>query len=313
MPVSDLLTEVEACLDRFDLDQATHLCQQILQQDEHNIDALQLYASTLIEQGQVDQAREVLKKAVTVSPNEGFEKFLALAQITSGKEALNYYSEAARILKEKLPSVTEEGEVKEMTRQLSNIYCSAAELYLTDLCDEDNAETECESLVQEAIKVDVTNPEGYRVQADLLLVQGRQEDAIKSIRTCLTFWEALDFDDLMFPLYDQRIAMAKVLIEVNLFEDAIRVLEGLLEEDEDVIDTWYLMGVAQLSTEDAEGALEAFVSALSLIVRLPEVDRDEEQKTSIIEFLTQLGVDAQKIWADLEEQMAEILAAQAQL
>jgi len=33
---------------------------------------------------------------------------------------------------------------------------------------------------------------------------------------------------------------------------------------------------------------------------------DEEQKASIFTYLTEIGVDAQKIWAELEEQVREM-------
>lgn len=306
--VQELLVQAENALDRFELEECLRLCEQAIQLDAGSVDALQLYASVLIEMGQVEPAREVLLKAIAISPNTGFEKYLAVAQLSISQESLGFYSEAARILNEEAAQTTDAEELKQLKRQRSGIFCSAAELYLTDLCFEDNAESQCEQLVNEAIQADSTNPEAYRIQADLRLGQERKEDAKASIIHCLSLWKDLSFDDLQFPLYDQRIAMAKVALEVDLFEESTTILEGLLEEDDSVIDTWYLLGISQLSLKDVEGVIEALVSALALMVRLPQEDVDEEQKESIFKVLQEIGVDGPRIWADLEEEVKSMQA-----
>merc|ERR1711997_427927 len=43
-------------------------------------------------------------------------------------------------------------------------------------------------------------------------------------------------------LYTTRIATSKILIELEEWDSATKVLDGLIEEDEDVVDTWYLLG-----------------------------------------------------------------------
>lgn len=301
--IQEVIAQAENALDRFELDECLRLCEQALQLEETSVDALQLYASVHIELGQVETAREVLLKAISISPNTGFEKYLAVAQLSVSQESLGFYSEASRILSEVIIHTADAEELKHLNRQRSGIFCSAAELYLTDLCFEDDAESRCEKLVNDAIQADPSNPEAYRIQADLRLGQERKGDAKASIAQCLSLWKDLSFDDLQYPLYDQRMAMAKVALEVDLFEEAATVLEGLLEEDDSVIDTWYLLGIAQLSLKDTEGVIEALVSALALMVRVPHEDIDEEQKDSIFKVLQEIGVDGPRIWGDLEEEV----------
>ncbi len=180
---------------------------------------------------------------------------------------------------------------------------------MTDLCFEEDAEVQCESLIKEAVACDSGNPEIYRVEADLRLVQDRKEDAKADMQKCLSLWTSLDVEDMFYPLYEQRIAMAKVLLELEMHEEAANVLEGLLEEDEDVIDTWYLMGLASFSLDDKDTAVEAFVSALALMARLPVEERDEEQRDSIFEFCQKIGIDGPRIFADLEEQVKSMMAS----
>lgn len=58
-------------------------------------------------------------------------------------------------------------------------------------------------------------------------------------------------------LYTTRINTAKILIELEEWDTATQVLDGLTEEDEDVVDTWYLLGLLNKLRADLEGAEEA--------------------------------------------------------
>ncbi|CAL8361701.1 unnamed protein product [Arctogadus glacialis] len=51
-----------------------------------------------------------------------------------------------------------------------------------------------------------------------------------------------EHDQNTIPPYDSRISTAKLLIETEEFEIAVDVLEGLLEEDDEVVQVWYLSG-----------------------------------------------------------------------
>lgn len=200
------------------------------------------------------------------------------------------------------PNVAEiDAQIKELTKQLSDIHCSAAELYMTDLCFEDGAEVACETLLNQARAVDSGNPEVFRVMADLRLTQSRGEEAKEAISHCLDLIGGMEVDSLDYPSYEQRSAVVRVLVELSLFAEATVVLEGLLAEDEKIVETWYLLGIAQKGLDDKEGAIEAFVSALALMFQEPE---DPELKESIFGFLREIGVDGPKIWADLEQQIA---------
>lgn len=247
-------------------------------------------------------------KTVSAAPESGFEKYLALGQISSGKESLEFYSKAASLLSGLLedlkqdPNVAEiESQLNELKRQLSDIYCSAAELYMTDLCFEEGAEAACESLIVQAQNVDPSNPEVFRVMSDLRLTQCRGEEAKESISHCLDLISAMSVESPDFPSYEQRSAVVRVLVELGLFAEATVVLEGLLAEDEKIVETWYLLGIAQKGLDDKEGAIEAFVSALALMFQEPE---DPELKESIFGFLQEIGVDGPKIWAELEQEIA---------
>ena len=99
-----------------------------------------------------------------------------MAQLFTGEESLQLYTKGIQILTSARHSETDdEVKAKELSRSLSNAICSVAELYMTDLCDEENAEEECQSCIQRSIDADKSNPEALQVKARYLLIRAKFE------------------------------------------------------------------------------------------------------------------------------------------
>ena len=62
-----------------------------------------------------------------------------------------------------------------LKQELSNTYCAIAELYMTDLCDENEAEQECESNIKKSIEVNESNPEAWQTKARFHLIKSEFE------------------------------------------------------------------------------------------------------------------------------------------
>lgn len=86
----------------------------------------QLFSLIPLQCGELDTARVILGRAITLEPDSGHSKYLSMAQLLSGKEALGMYKKGLEIIQEE----------KGSKRELSNAFCAVAELYMTDLCDE---------------------------------------------------------------------------------------------------------------------------------------------------------------------------------
>ena len=56
--------------------------------------------------------------------------------------------------------------------------------------------------------------------------------------------EASNFDPIeVCPLlYTTRLSTARMLIELEEWDKATNILDGLVEEDEEIVDPWYLLG-----------------------------------------------------------------------
>ena len=87
-------------------------------------------------------------RSITVAPDTGYSKYLSLAQLMDGEEALSLYNKGIQlILKEQQTGIskkedeaedeTTKSKADKLRKELSNSYCAVAELFMTDLCDAD--------------------------------------------------------------------------------------------------------------------------------------------------------------------------------
>lgn len=258
LSVEELLAAAQEEMDSFQYEAAQTLCRTALQKDPDNVAVLETSASLCLEVGNLDGARHCLGRAITLQPESGLEKYMSMAQLMEGQEALQCYQKGIEILTRKmsnLPAVkkTEEdnvevvvksqGEALEMAtedeggksgtpkgrdeakeamgqdkagafmldegnenvspaeasaggsrlilgpqeeertglaRQVSTAHCSVAELFMTDLCDEEEAEETCRANIMRAIEVDPTNPEAYQHMVSLF--------CLCCVYSCLLSW-----------------------------------------------------------------------------------------------------------------------------
>ncbi|ORX93841.1 TPR-like protein [Basidiobolus meristosporus CBS 931.73] len=262
-------TNVESC----DYDVAYNLCNQALEKDPNNLEALEMTGVVELELGSFDSAREHLLKAVSLNPDQGYSKYMYLGQLSHELESVGFFSRGVELMGEELKTLQENSpEALELARKISSALCSMAEIYLTDCCFEPNAESQCETFVNSAITVDPNNPEVYQTLASIRLSQQRNEDAKEALEKSMSLWSNLEPGHPGIPNYDARIGLVKLLMEMGLFDVALNVLEGLQKEDDEVVELWYLYGWAYYllgedksdeekasSWEDARDCLESAI------------------------------------------------------
>lgn len=109
---------------------------------------------------------------------------------------------------------------------------------------EPEAEQKCEEYLTQAQQVDPTSSEVYQLMASVRLSQNRGDDARATLQQSMQLWMDKELDDPAIPIYDTRLALVKLLLELGMFEPAFMVLEGLQKENDQVVDLWYLYGWA---------------------------------------------------------------------
>lgn len=306
--VDDLLSQMESCVNELQYDQAREFGESALRMEPDNLKVLDVLSSLLLEMGDSAKAFELLQRMVQLDPDGGFRKYLSLGQLTDGKESLAHYTKGVQILcnllqeQHGLAAPSEESSVADLNRALSSAYCAMAEIYMTDCCDEEEAEQQCSELVQKSVQADPSNPEAFQVQASFLLVKQEHEAAKEAMQRSLGLWlpqherlllgeEAGNSDPVeVCPLsYSSRVNGAKLLIELEMLDEANTVLDGLVEEDDEVVDVWYLLGwLNYLRGGEFWGNARYYLNQAREVAHKVQFD-DADELAHIEELLGELG------------------------
>jgi len=179
-------------------------------------------------------------------------------------------------------------EVEFLNQQIATALCAMAEIYLTDACFEENAESECQRLLNESLQFDNSNPETFQTLASLRLSQENQEEAIKFLHQGYNLWKDAVFEER--PSYEFRHNAAKTFYEVAEYQTAINIWEGLLDEDDNIAEVHYHLALAY-GKVDKDIALECVAKAKELLGKTGCLDAEllkqvEEAEADIQKFGT---------------------------
>ncbi|KAK6165941.1 hypothetical protein SNE40_022747 [Patella caerulea] len=308
--VDQLLDKAEEFLDQFDYDLAQKFCQRALEVDNENVRAIELTGTVLLEMGDPESAQQCFLRAIEISPEDGHAKYMYLGQMYSGLDAVKCFQKGIELMlkqkqiEDQQPVIGAEGGKKEpsITQiDISNAYCSIAEIYMTDSCFEAVAEDKCKENIDSAILADPNNPEAYQQKASFLLSLDKKEDARIEINKSVSLWlpkakckeEDLpeeDFDPVQsVPIsYETRIATCRILLEVEEYQTSIDVAEGLLDENDEDPQVWYLIGWANyLHGDDYKGNARYYLQKAKKVYAKTKY-QDEELLKHIEELLNEL-------------------------
>ena len=259
--------------DSFEYEVCQKFCHKILETDPTHLDALKLLSGCLLECGEVEQSKQVLELCIKLEPEEGYEKFMTLAELLEGKSALENYLQGINCIQNEVQN-------GKMDRKYAgalaiSAYCTIAELYMTDLCFEENAESEIEQYLAAAREIDPSNNELLITTANFRLSQSNDTATIENLEATFSKWRELEIGDPSLPDYSLRYSCAKMFVEVGKYEEAIEILEGLsLENDSDCL-IFYLMGWTFGLIGNVKDAKEYLETSKELYVKqdldMPEV------------------------------------------
>jgi tetratricopeptide (TPR) repeat protein len=216
--------------------------------------ALNLLGEINVELGDPDSAREAFLAAIaldTEGAHDGAEKFLWLAQLNEegGAESVRWFEKGVEVLKREMGEL--EGKtvkveiadaLDEKKQKIANALCGMAEVYMTDLSWEADAEARCEAAVTEALLVAPEAPEPLQTLASIRISQLRIDDAKAALTRSMALWTGLEPDDPTIPDYSTRISLSRLLMEAEMEDEAIEVLERLIGENDESVEAWYLGG-----------------------------------------------------------------------
>ncbi|MBN3305633.1 uncharacterized protein LOC136760152 [Amia ocellicauda] len=275
--VEQLLEKMEEYMDNFDFEMAQMFCQRALDIEPTNLKILDMLGNICAELGNVDKAKQVFLRAVELSPDQGHSKYMYLGQIHTGLEAVQYFSKGIEVMLNALEqpaqvaAAASPADDPELTnKDISVAFCAVAEIFFTDLCMEEGASDKCKEAIEKALQYNQDNPEALQLMASYLFSSEKPQEGKEFLMKSVGFWlpslrrgpepgwrgEQSDPEEQNeFPPYESRITTAKLLIEAEELEISTEVLEQLLEEDDEVVQVWYLLGwLCYLQAEKPEEA-----------------------------------------------------------
>ena len=222
---------------------------------EAALPALNLLGEINVELGDPDSEREAFQAAIVIDPegaNDGDEKFLWLAQLNEegGTESVQWFEKGIEVLKREISELegkmVKKDEVEELLEEkrqkIANSLCGIAEVYMTDLSWEEDAEARCNAAVTEALLFAPENPEPLQTLASIRISQLKPDEAKSALTRSMDLWKDLDPDDAKVPDYSLRISLSRLLMEAEMEDEAIEVLERLVGENDGSVEAWYLGG-----------------------------------------------------------------------
>lgn len=279
----DLLAEAATLLEHSQPEQALPLAQEALKRLEadkaaySDIDvllqhaaqekvtfptALTLGAEISFALGDIDRAQAQYQLAVVIDPNGALvsaEPYLELAQLCEegGRKSIEYFDKAVEVMKNEIEVLDEQTDI-EGTQQIvdarrvkvADALCGMAEVYMTDLSWEEDAEDRCEQLVTEAVAIcpEPLSAGVLQTLASIRISQERFDEARKTLAQSLSIWKDIpaDVEDAARPDFATRVSLVRLLMEVEQEQDAMVVLEALVKEDDQSVEAWYLGGWCHL-------------------------------------------------------------------
>ncbi|KAG0664191.1 hypothetical protein C6P45_000676 [Maudiozyma exigua] len=222
-------------------------------ENSNNLIFKQTYAEAYLENGQLERAYPILTSCCEMDPtgaNGGCDKFFTLGQIIGGVDGLG-------VMQKGLENISN---IKNMTQEDTNKIVSGLlsmiEIWMTDLCMEPNAETECEQLIAKAMEISgETSPEAWLTLGSIRISQQSFSEAAEAFTQAWRYFEIKkneagktavqnnvpaheEYADMLQPLS----SLAKMCLEVGLYDIALKVENGIKEIDEDNLEGYYLEG-----------------------------------------------------------------------
>eukprot|EP00217_Crustomastix_stigmatica_P010211 CAMPEP_0183801066 /NCGR_PEP_ID=MMETSP0803_2-20130417/26740_1 /TAXON_ID=195967 /ORGANISM="Crustomastix stigmata, Strain CCMP3273" /LENGTH=360 /DNA_ID=CAMNT_0026045785 /DNA_START=1 /DNA_END=1080 /DNA_ORIENTATION=+ len=220
------------------------------------------------EYGDPREAVAALQAAAALAPGEGHAKFMYLAQLLDGPGALEAARAGVAVLERDAARAGERA--NEAREVLPGALCTLAEVLLGG-CGVESAgcAEEAEGALRRAGELSGgLDPEPLQALASLRVEQDRPAEALELIRRSVSLWlpgyreqleeaaaargavkaagsAAAGATAAETPSVEARVEAAKLLLELEeSTSPAVRVLEGVVRENDGVPDVWYLLALA---------------------------------------------------------------------
>jgi tetratricopeptide (TPR) repeat protein len=267
-------------MERLEYEEAITILKKGLRLKGDSVEHLDLLGACFMQINEPEQAKTIFSKSIQLQPKKGYQKYMYVGELTEGKESLKYLKQGMQMLVQMRDSKDPTLSLEDYASTIAEGFCSIAELYMTDLCFEEDAEKVCEDVLSRACKEDPNqqNVTVLQTLANLRLVQQNLKEAQSLVIKIMDLYKKGAQVN-----YEYKISSCKLAIECGFYAEAEYLLKALIEESDDVVDVWYLAGLTAKFKKDFSSATEHFKRAYQL-------GTEQEEAT---EFMAQLDKEIQ--------------------
>lgn len=269
----------------------------------------------------VDNAKQLLHESIQLAPYDNINKYCYIAQLhttNNSYKAVECYNKAIELYNKQLndnssnTNINQQQDKQSIINQLCTIYVSITELYMTDLCDDINAESICNTSLDNAYKLDNTNVDVLYALANLRYIQQLYDEShnyiLQAYNATIQWFDQyiakqsaidvvsnnnnnIDDNDINDISYETRLNIVKLLIEHEEYKKSLNILENqLLNENDYYIEVLHLTAVCYSYIHNYITSLEYIIQCDKLIRKVPKY----EQPIEIVSALKQLKLHCEQ-------------------
>eukprot|EP01043_Picozoa_sp_COSAG02_P028724 COSAG02_NODE_1755_length_11052_cov_67.877842_5_plen_389_part_00 len=272
--------------------EAIALYKAVIEQTPNDVAVIDALGELLLEVGDVDNASQLFKRSIQLSPEANPGKYMYLGQISEGQEAVELFERGIGIMEREYHALlagstggaagggraaataaaTVAGadvgeELAQQRSGLCSAYCSVAEVLLLDAADSEQIHERCRGALTAAQRWDETSPEPHQGLANLHLGRGEAEASLAALEQSVRLTDATAEDPVRRPSFGFRMGNAKLLLELGRWADAVAAFEALMREENEDVELWYMLALSQGLGGDAAAARDCLQQALALLDR----------------------------------------------
>jgi hypothetical protein len=153
------------------------------------------------------------------------------------------------------------------------------------------AGSKCDALMTEAVLVSPESPAVLQTLASVRISELRMDDAKSALTRSMELWRHLPVDDVNIPDFATRISLSRLLLEVEREEEAVDVVDQLVQEDDQSVEALYLGAWSRylLYEKGADTANESRDWLRRCLRLYTSLDyEDERLREHVVELITKL-------------------------
>ncbi|KAH3678947.1 hypothetical protein WICMUC_001315 [Wickerhamomyces mucosus] len=232
-------------------------------QYKSQVEYFQTIGEIYLEKGELEKAYNNLSKALELDPKgiKGYGKFFYLGQIFGGIKGVELINQGLNLIYQKFEEISSQNSKEELDYSLVKDFnfgiFTQIEIWMTDLCMEEEAEFKCNELINKSLEIDETNPESWSLLTSIKISQNLPQEAKQ---TLIKSWEyfqlkknqlqesqqrdEININHEIIELIQPLINLLRLSIELMEFQISLEISQFIKDFDEDNVDNLYLSGFA---------------------------------------------------------------------